>query len=380
VFFPRGEVVSAWAAPDRRATLRNDAIGALVVMMRAELIARAAMRRNFARAVIDRALVDLHVPSSDRVAAKTRFAWPRGSELALPANAARDPVRVFLHWETPPGAAVELELSLSLFDAAWRHIATCDQTQPTVGDGAAVHAGGRTAAASWQGTSAHVDLDLARLRALGAHHAVMTVFADGTIPFERLKASYVGVALRPRDGEPFDPRSVAPRFDLRGRSTITVPLAIDLEAGRLRWLDVHIIGRGAIQRAGGYHAALAHLGHDFADLAASGARPSLWDIAAIHAVARANIVYVRDRTGAIAAYRRRDHEQVLGRLARLHAGDDPDAMIDELPPADAPTWFALLRDDLALPVGSTGYVLDPRSALAQVDRMSAADLLGDVAR
>ncbi len=380
VFFPRGEVLSAWAATDQRAPLRGDAIGALVVMMRAELIARAAMRRNFARAVIDRALVDLHVPSSDRVAARTRFAWPRGSELALPANAAHDPVRLFLHWETPPGAAVELELSLTLFDAAWRHVATCDQATALVGDGAAIHAGGRAAAASWQSTSAHVDLELERLRALGARHAVMAVFGDGAVPFERLKASYAGVALRPRDGTPFDPRTIAPRFDLRGRSAITVPLAIDLDARRLRWLDVHVPTRRALERAGGYRAALAHIGRDFADLSASGARPRLWDIAAIHAVARANIVYVRDRTGAIAVYRRRDHEQVLGRLARLHVGDDPDGMIDELPPADAPTWFALLRDDLVLPAGSTGYALDPRSAHAQVDRVSAADLLGDLAR
>jgi hypothetical protein len=378
VFFPRGEVLAAWSIPDRRIALRGDAIGALVVMMRAELVGRAAMRRNFARAVIDRGLVDLHLPIGDRLASKTRFVWPRGSELALPANAARDPVRLFLHWEAPPGTAVALDLSVALFDAAWRHVGTCDDAHLTVGNGAIVHAGAVTAPPL--GRSEHVDLDLDRLRALGARHAVATVFGNGALPFERLTCGFVGVALRPAGGEPFDPRGVAQRFDLRGRSPITVPLAIDLEAGRLRWIDVHITGRSAIQHTGGYRAALAHLGHDFADLAASGARPTLWDIAAVHAVARANIVYVRDRTGAIAAYRRRDHEQVLARLARVHAGDDPDGMIDELPPADAPTWFALLRDDLALPAGSTGYVLDPRSTNLHVDRVSAADLLGDLAR
>ena len=100
----------------------------------------------------------------------------------------------------------------------------------------------------------------------------------------------------------------------------------------------------------------------------------------IHAVARANIVYVRERSGAIAAYRRRDTEQALTRLARLHAGDDPDAMLDVLPPANAPTWFALLRDDIALPAGSAGYVLDPRSTSEGIDRLSAADLVGELAR
>src|SRR5262249_61511675 len=87
---------------------------------------------------------------------------------------------------------------------------------------------------------------------------------------------------------------------------------------------------------GGYRAALGHLGRDFAAPAAPGARPSLWDIAAIHATARGNLVYVRERAGGFAVYRRRDKEQTLARLARLHAGDDPDAMLDELPPAHAP--------------------------------------------
>src|SRR5439155_4775729 len=149
---------------------------------------------------------------------------------------------------------------------------------------------------------------------------------------------------------------------LRGKSVITVPLAIDFEARRLRWLDVHITAHGALQAVGGYRAALAHIGRDFADLAGTGARPTLWDIAAIHAVARANIVYVRERSGAIATYRRRDNEQALARLARLHAGEDPDGTVDELPPANAPTWFALLREDIELPTGSAGYVLDARAA------------------
>ncbi|HEY0990623.1 MAG TPA: hypothetical protein VGD80_26405, partial [Kofleriaceae bacterium] len=167
------------------------------------------------------------------------------------------------------------------------------------------------------------------------------------------------------------------------KSVITGPLAIDLDARRLRWLDVHITAHGALQAVGGYRAALAHIGRDFADLTATGARPTLWDIAAIHAVARANIVYVRERSGAITPYRRRDKEQALARLARVHAGEDADGALEELPPANAPTWFALLRDDLELPAGSSGYVLDRRAATERpdgIERLSAGDLLGELAR
>src|SRR5262249_30758217 len=58
VFFPRGEVLKAWGTPDRRAPLRRDAVDAIVTLARAELVSRAVTRRNFARAVIDRGLVD----------------------------------------------------------------------------------------------------------------------------------------------------------------------------------------------------------------------------------------------------------------------------------------------------------------------------------
>jgi hypothetical protein len=386
VFFPRGEVLKAWGTPDRREPLRSDAIGALVALARAELVGRAAARRNFARAVIDRGLVDLLVPTAERAAGKSKIAWPRGTELALRdlvGDSAGSAMRLFLHWEEPPGARVDLDLSVVMFDATWHHVATCDLGNLVVGDRVAVHSGERSSAPPPLGASELVDIDLARLRGLGARHAVMVVFNESSIAFDQLTHGFAGLAISPRDGEPFDPRAVARRFDLQGKSVITVPLVIDFEARRLRCLDVHIAGHHAFARGGGYRAALAHIGRDFADLAATGARPSLWDIAAIHAVARANIVYVRERSGVIAAYRRRDKEQALGRLARLHTGDDPDGLIDELPPANAPTWFALLRDDIALPEGSSGYVLEPRAASEEpdgIERLSAGDLLGELAR
>jgi hypothetical protein len=224
VFLPDGDLRKAWVAPDHRPPLRSDATGALVALLRAELVNRAAARRNFARAVIDRGLADLLVPRGERIATRNK---------------------------------------------------------------------------------------------------------------------------------------------------------------RLRWLDVHV-GGDALAAVAGDHAAAAAALPDVAsaDLAAD-VRPTLWDIAAIHAVARANIVYVRERTGAIATYRRRDREHALGRLARIHAGDDADGVLDELPPANAPTWFALLREDIELPPGSAGYVLEPRPTSERadgVDRVPAPALLSDLTR
>ena len=375
VFFPKGEVLHAWGMRDRRAQLRADAIGAIVGAVRAELVIRAAELRNYPRAVIDRGLGDLLVPFGERSATTAKIAWPRGSEVPLVDG---ELLRLFLHWEEPPGRRVDLDLSVALFDAGWQHVATCDFTNLRF-DRAAVHSGDLTSAPAPLGASEFVDLDLARLRDRGARHAVMVVFSYNAVGFDRLVHGFAGLIVSPADGAAFDPRAVAQRFDLRGKSVITVPLTIDLDARRLRWLDVHATSHGDFHQAGGYRAALAHLGRDFAVLSRTGARPTLWELACIHAAARANIVYVRERDATITTYRRRDGETTAARLSRLLSGSSDDGQLAAIPPANAPTWCALLRDDLAIPTGSAGYILDARVAGEGFTRLAAGDLIAELA-
>ncbi len=378
VFFPGGDVLRAFCTPDRRPSLPAGAIGAIVDAVRAELVARAETRPRFARAVLDRGLADLAVPLHERAGARSKLAWPRGSEVELPAGAS---LRVFLHWEDPPGTRVDLDLSIALFDASWRHVGTCDYTNLTVAAAgaapAAVHSGDRRSGPPPLGASEHVDLHLGPLAAAGARHAVMVVFSYNSISFDRLAFAFAGAVPGPGDDARFDPRAVAQRFDLRGQAVIVVPLTIDLEARRLRWIDVHVKSRDAFQHAGGYRAALAHLGRDFEHLIGTGAHPTLWEVACIHATARANVVYVRG-PGGITTYRRRDGETTAGRLARLLAGKH-DGTLAAIPTANAPTWVALLRDDLAIPGGSAGYILDVRRTGGEsIARAQATDLVAEL--
>ena len=379
VFFPKGEVLKAWSTPDRRPLLRGDAIGAIVGGVRHELLVRAEARRNFPRAVIDRALADLLVPINERSASPAKLAWPRGSELAIPAG---DRVRLFLHWEEPANNRVDLDLSVAFYDHGWRHVETCDFTNLVVGRDrrAAVHSGDLTSAPPPLGASEFVDLEIDSLRMIGARHAVMVVFSYNAVPFDRLTHGFAGLMRAPAEGAVFDPRAVQQRFDLRGRSMVTVPLTIDLAERRLRWLDVHVASRGDFHQVGGYRAALAHIGKDFQDLVATHARPTMWDLAAIHAAARANLVYVRERDGSFTTYRRRDHEPVGARLARLISGGNDEGKLATIPVSDAPTWFALVTGDLALPAGSTGYMLDGRASSPNITRLTAGDLVAELAK
>ena len=80
--------------------------------------------------------------------------------------------------------------------------------------------------------------------------------------------------------------------------------------------------------------------------------------------------------------RRPNEQELIARFFRPLATAPGAAMLSDdaatIPPADAPTWVALVAADLSLPPGSVGYVLDPRGA-AGVEVLAAADLVADLA-
>ncbi|HTR53184.1 MAG TPA: RING finger family 4 domain-containing protein [Kofleriaceae bacterium] len=77
-----------------------------------------------------------------------------------------------------------------------------------------------------------------------------------------------------------------------------------------------------------------------------------FDLAALHAAARANVIYVRERDGTFTTYRRRDGESHRARLARLASGTADSDRLLAVPAADAPMLAVVARLDFALPAGS----------------------------
>jgi hypothetical protein len=335
VFFPGGDVLRAWSMPDFRTPLRGDAIAVMVGAIRRQLVLRAETKRQFPRAIIDRALVDLVVPMTDRTVSRTRQVWPRGSEVALPDGAGTR-----LGLDAGRELRDRVDLAIELFDVYWRHVATLRTDEHVV------------------------SMHLEQLALDGARHAVVALSNPCTLLLSR-------AAL----GVHSDDARTSLTFSLRGRSRLVVPLTIDLAERRLRWLDVQLDDRDAIREVGGYRAALAHVSRDYADLISRHAKPTMWDVACIHAAARANTIYIRERDGSFTVYKHRDDENKLVRLGRLMSGAADDGRLATIPPADAPTWFALLRG-MPVPRGSTGYALDVRGLPSHgVDLRAAGDLV-----
>ncbi|WP_412543211.1 MXAN_6230/SCO0854 family RING domain-containing protein [Longispora sp. K20-0274] len=369
LYFPRGGTARLWTAPDTRprlpAPLGDDLERAIV----AELLHRAAALPAVDVALVDEGLADLVAPFAERTASDTLVALPRGSAQPLPDG---DTIRLFLHWTEPAGVRVDLDLSVSFYYEGGEFAGQCDYTGLRFGDTAAVHSGDLTSAPAPLGASEFVDLDLRALRDAGVRYATMVVFSFNDVPFEDMTDAFAGLMIAPSAGH-FDPRAVEQRFDLTGNARIATPIVLDLEDGELRWVDATLSSRGHGHAVSGYVNPLGQLSIAFDRYFGAGRRVSLWELACLHAAARAGTVRVRRRDGGVSDYRRSGGE-TIGEFAARLTGLGPTDTPGEASP---PSFVAVVRGDVEVAAGGQAYALYPH-ALDATKLVTAADLLADL--
>ena len=372
VFFPKGLVLKAWAIKDLRRTLPPSLCKILVEAIEQELLRRAAEADPLQEAVIDLQLKALPLPFNERTTARVLVALPRGSFVPLVPAAF---YRLFCHWTEASGQRADLDLSVSFFDDKWQFVDLCDYTNLTAMGGAAIHSGDYTSAPEPDGAAEYVDLDLKKLKAHSVRYAFMTVFSFNAIPFDRLQGANAGMMARENNsGEVFEPRAVSQRFDLGGDAMVFCPLLVDIEEGKLLWLDTNMAEAGQFHRVWEYKEKLSFLGRDFKNYFLHGSRPSIWDASCLIAAARSKQVFVRDAQGQYGLVERTADENVLDFYHRLltYQGQGKQAE----PQLHAPVFASLYQADLPLPLGSTFYSLyfDDLPAEQQQARWNASDL------
>lgn len=366
VYFPKGEQFKAPSAPDVRPPLPLEITERLVAAIDAELVLRFGRLPRVGTAVIDAAIADIPVPFNERTAARASVVLPRGASVELPEG---ERLRLFLHWCQPArGGDTDIDLSIGFYDDDWAYTGVVSFSELNLGE-VAVHSGDRRDAPHPDGASEFVDLDRAAALAAGHRYAVMVVNAYAGLPFSALDRAFAGVMRRiGTEGPAFDARSVALKFDVTGPNGIYAPLVVDLRAGRLWWLDVSSKGELALNTVATSNTALQRIVPAILSYFGLGVRPSMFELATLHAAARADEVWIR---GAhTQRFVRRPEEPVAEFLTRLRCGVEDGR--GELPTFEAPVFAALLHGDVVLPEGSTAWALF-REQLTGV--VSASDLL-----
>ncbi|MES2297294.1 MAG: MXAN_6230/SCO0854 family RING domain-containing protein [Pseudomonadota bacterium] len=372
VYWPKGSVVNGVFAYDKRPVLAPAAIERSVAIVERELLARFEGKPSVGDFVIDARLKTIMVPFNERTASQAAIQLPRGSTIAI---APEKTIRMFLHWCEPEKAHfdTDLDLSIGFYDAQWQHVGTCSYYQRVLqGEFGkiAVSAGDLTSAPYPNGASEFIDLDCAMAEKHGIRYAVAVVNNYSGQAFEQLEHAFVGMMLRgDTQGHHFDPRTVEMKFNLQGGDGIFMPMVIDLEKKSLHWLDVYSRGKLEFNNVASSNTAITSICPTMIEYFASGVRANMFDLALLHAAARAERVLLRgDRDIVI--------ERIAGEpsnqfLQRLRSGEGAEVAAFDLR-HDKQTMVALLDGDMVLPQDTLAYVLKPG---AMVSTMSASDYL-----
>jgi len=313
------------------------------------------------------------VPFNERTASAAAVSLPRGSRIPVPAGKI---VRLFLHWCQPEkrGRSTDLDLSVGFYDQAWNPVGVCSyyQLQATGAGGATIaKSAGDLRDGPWpDGATEFVDMDCAAALASGVRYAVVVVNAYAGMSFSQLERAFAGLMLRDDpEGRHFDPRTVALKFSLAGENGVFMPLVLDVRENVLHWLDVQSKGQLAFNNVASSNQAITKICPELMTYFGSGARPSMADLALLHAAARCGTVLVRGRS--VDRYTRRAGEDASAFHARLRRRE-PDARGVPVTLGSAPVLAALFKGDVELPDGSATYALFREQVIPS---LAASDLL-----
>lgn len=354
VFWPKGDVARAWVSDNTAGPVSADAAGTVAKHAEAELLRRYSELPRLSNVLVDDRLRDVPVPFNERASSRAAIQLPRGSAVPLPDGKA---VRVFLHWcEPKKGQRTDIDTSVAFYDTNWNPLDVCSYyslSTNTPHGTVAVSSGDWTSAPFPDGASEFIDVDCDVARKSGYRYAVLLVNAFAGMPFDLLERAYAGVMLRDSaDGAPFDARLVELKFDLRGSNGNFMPLVVDLDQRTVHWLDVWAAGMDQGNNAASSNATIRSVVPAILRMFGAGRRASMFELATLHAAARADALTIRRKDGYVRLQRRTD-EVAAEFLRRMRDATDAIAVTD---PGNV-DLAVLFRGDVTL--DAPRYVLFP---------------------
>ena len=165
------------------------------------------------------------------------------------------------------------------------------------------------------------------------------------------------------------------KFTLAGQNGVFLPMVFDLQENMVHWLDIQAKGQFQLNNVENSRKTIAQICPQLISYFRSGARPTMWDLALLHAAGRSRRVTLQNRGLSVAQFERRETETAAAFHRRLSEstvalGPDSSSVVG-LKPSE-PVLAFLYRGDRDLPPGSAAYALFRERITSPI---SAADLL-----
>lgn len=287
-FAPKGDMTRLKVVKDTRRSLPDHVAEAARKAIEDELTERWSKLPPLGNVYVDPSLGTLLVDFNRRGGSSTAAPASKGSRFSY----GNPPVvRLFTHWK----GDIDVDLSLALFDDGFSMLEQVSYTNLRSDGYGIVHSGDVQNAP--RGASEFIDFSPERLLAQGVRYAVAHVISfrgDGFNTFP----CFAGYMERDRlkSGQKYEPQSVALKFDVTSRATEHLPLIFDLRAGEAIFADI-AGGKGRHRNILSQEPVVAQTARAVLDMPRT--RPTVHDVAMLHARARGNVVDGREEADTL---------------------------------------------------------------------------------
>ncbi|GLX09796.1 hypothetical protein Misp03_67220 [Microbispora sp. NBRC 16548] len=231
----------AWATPDTRAPLDEDALNRVLTILDEEISRRLP---DPGELIVDPAVLDVALPLSGKAVAPGLGTLPRGSLSPVEGEL----LRFFVHWRQAE-RRTDYDLSALMLDPTYDNPTNISWT--SYANEFATYSGDLTEAPD--GASEFIDVSLSRATKPIIIPQV-NIYAGER--FDEAAEAFFGYMTRDaaQEGRPFEPRTVRMKSDLRGSGRIALPLVFlrgDDDAWRVKWLHLYLSGYPAFNQVEG---------------------------------------------------------------------------------------------------------------------------------
>jgi len=289
VFFPKGDAGKAQAIPNTLPFLKEEVCTEVCALCKDALIDRYRKLPALGKVYVEQGLHDFTVPFSQRSASKALKTVSRGSKLALPDG---NTIRFFLWWREGQGRA-DIDLSAVGLDSS--HILREQITYYNLQSLGGGHSGDITSAP--EGASEFIDIDITRFREAGIRYVLISINSFTQQPFCDLPECFAGFMVRqfPNSGEIYEPSTVENKIDITSNTRACIPLMIDLDERIVIWTDLALTQLPEVNNVAGTSSTLSILSQAMTSLV----KTSLYDLFTLHAEARGQQVFEKDKADTI---------------------------------------------------------------------------------
>ncbi len=231
----------AWATPDTRAPLDEDARNRALAILDEEIGRRLP---DPGELIVDPAVLDVALPLSGKAVAPGLGMLPRGSLSPVEGEL----LRFFVHWRQAE-RRTDYDLSALMLDPTYDNPTNISWT--SYANEFATYSGDLTEAPD--GASEFIDVSLSRAT-MPIIIPQVNIYAGER--FDEAAEAFFGYMTRDaaQEGRPFEPRTVRMKSDLRGSGRIALPLVFlrgDDDAWRVKWLHLYLSGHPAFNQVEG---------------------------------------------------------------------------------------------------------------------------------